>query len=356
MKKILLIEDNRDVLEMTAEILELENYEVSTAENGKVGIEKAQQFKPDLILCDIMMPIVDGYGVFQHLSKDPITASIPFIFLTAKSEKSDLRKGMTMGADDYLTKPFEAHELLEAIEVRLNKNTFLRKEFARNVEGITEFIKEATKYQNLKELSENRNLKELNPKEVIFSEGSTAHNLYFIQRGEVKTYKHNENGKEYVTGMFSHGDFIGQLSILGSSGRYTETAIALNKVEICSIPKEDFTQLLFNNKDVSNKFISMISNNVIHIQDQLMSMAFDSVRKRAATALLELFEKGLIKDTVNDGLSISREDFAGLIGTATETAIRVLSNFKDEGLIQLGESRRVVICDKKQLEQVAYFG
>lgn len=154
MKKILLIEDNRDVLEMTAEILELENYEVTTAENGKVGIEKAQQFKPDLILCDIMMPIVDGYGVFQHLSKDPITASIPFIFLTAKSEKSDLRRGMTMGADDYLTKPFEAHELLEAIEVRLKKNTFLRKEFARNVEGINEFIKEATKYQNLKELSE----------------------------------------------------------------------------------------------------------------------------------------------------------------------------------------------------------
>ncbi|EPR66339.1 transcriptional regulator, Crp/Fnr family [Cyclobacterium qasimii M12-11B] len=85
-------------------------------------------------------------------------------------------------------------------------------------------------------------------------------------------------------------------------------------------------------------------------------MAFDSVRKRAATTLLELFEKGLIKDTTNDGLSVSREDFAGLIGTATETAIRVLSNFKDEGLIQLGESRRVVICDLKQLQQVANFG
>ncbi|MFS4416445.1 response regulator [Maribacter sp. 2307ULW6-5] len=355
MKKILLIEDNQEVREMTSEILELENYEVTTAENGKIGIEKAQRFTPDLILCDIMMPEVDGYGVFQHLSKNHITAAVPFIFLTAKSERSDLRKGMTMGADDYLTKPFEANELLEAVEGRLKKNAFLRKEFARSVQGINEFIKEASKYQNLKDLSNDRDLTEFKSKEEIFSEGFIAHNLYFIQSGQVKTYKHNENGKEYVTGMFNAGDFIGQLSILGSSGLYTETAVALTTAEICSIPKKDFTQLLFNNRDVSNKFISMISNDILHMQDQLMGMAFDTVRKRAAMTLLGLYDKGLIKDD-DMGISVSREDFAGLIGTATETAIRALSSFKEEGLIQLGESRRIKLSDKKQLQHIAEFG
>ncbi|MBO0592617.1 response regulator [Cellulophaga sp. E16_2] len=355
MKKILLIEDNLDVREMTAEILELENYEVATAENGKIGIEKAKSFAPDLILCDIMMPIMDGYEVFEQLSKDHSTASTPFIFLTAKSERSDLRKGMTMGADDYLTKPFEAQDLIEAIEARIKKTSFLRKEFLRNVQGINQFIKEASKYQNLKDLSEDRELNQYKVKENIFSENSIAQNLYFIQHGEVKTYKHNENGKEYVTGMFAAGDFIGQLCVLGNSGLYTETAVALSDCEVCCIPKKDFTQLLFNNKDVSNKFISMISNNVLHMQNQLMGMAFDSVRKRAATALLELYDKGLIKDD-DLGINISREDFAGLIGTATETAIRVLSSFKDQSLIQLGQSRRIILTDKKLLQQVADFG
>ncbi|WP_158976434.1 response regulator [Cellulophaga sp. L1A9] len=355
MKKILLIEDNLDVREMTAEILELENYNVATAENGKIGIEEAKSFAPDLILCDIMMPIMDGYEVFKQLSEDHTTASIPFIFLTAKSEKSDFRRGMTMGADDYLTKPFEAQDLIEAIEARLKKTSFLRKEFSRNVQGITEFIKEASKYQNLKDLPEERDLVVYHVKEEIYSEGAIAQNLYFIQSGEVKTYKHNENGKEYVTGMFKAGDFIGQLCVLGNSGVYTETAVALNDCEVCCIPKKDFTQLLFNNKEVSNKFIEMVSNNVLHMQNQLMGMAFDSVRKRAATALLELYDKGLIKDD-DLGINISREDFAGLIGTATETAIRVLSSFKDQSLIQLGQSRRIILKDKKLLQQVADFG
>lgn len=355
MKKILLVEDNLDVREMTAEILELENYEVITAENGKGGIEKAKSFMPDLILCDIMMPEVDGYDVFNQLSKDSDTASIPFIFLTAKSEKSDFRKGMTMGADDYLTKPFEAQDLIEAIEARLKKNSFLRKEFSRDVKGINEFIKEASKFQELKDLSDDRELIRFKAKEEIFSEGGMAYNLYFIQSGEVKTYKHNANGKEYVTGMFKTGDFIGQLCVLGSSGLYTETAVALNNSEVCCIPKKEFTQLLFNNKQVSNKFIGMVSNNVLHMQEQLMGMAFDSVRKRAATALLELYDKGLINDE-DLGISISREDFAGLIGTATETAIRVLSSFKEKGLIELGTSRHIILSDRKLLQQVADFG
>src|SRR5690349_18036560 len=103
MKKILLIEDNKEMRENTSEILELANYKVVTAPNGKIGVELAGKEIPDIILCDIMMPELDGYGVLYMLSKKPETASIPFIFLTAKTEKTDIRKGMSMGADDYLT-------------------------------------------------------------------------------------------------------------------------------------------------------------------------------------------------------------------------------------------------------------
>src|SRR5215212_4777169 len=102
-KKILLIEDNEQIRENTAEILELAGYRVVTAQNGKEGIELVNREKPALIICDIMMPVLDGYGVLHMLSKNEETAGIPFIFLTAKAERTDFRKGMEMGADDYLT-------------------------------------------------------------------------------------------------------------------------------------------------------------------------------------------------------------------------------------------------------------
>jgi CheY-like chemotaxis protein len=121
MKKILLIEDNDDIRENTAEILALAQYDVITAINGKECLELALKEKPDLIVCDIMMPILDGYGVLHLLSKNEETSSIPFIFLTAKADQIDFRKGMEMGVDDYVTKPFDDIQLLNAIEVRLKK-------------------------------------------------------------------------------------------------------------------------------------------------------------------------------------------------------------------------------------------
>ena len=107
MKNILLIEDNLEIRENTAEILELANYKVTTAENGKIGVQSALQQKPDLIVCDVMMPELDGYGVLHLVNKNPDLIGIPFIFLTAKAERTDFRKGMEMGADDYITKPFD---------------------------------------------------------------------------------------------------------------------------------------------------------------------------------------------------------------------------------------------------------
>jgi DNA-binding response OmpR family regulator len=127
MKTILLIEDNDDIRENTAEMLEMAGYRTETAENGKVGVEKALATKPDLVICDIMMPVMDGYGVLQIFMHNPELSTVPFIFLTAKTERSDIRKGMEMGADDYLTKPFTEAELLGAVESRLKRHENLKK-------------------------------------------------------------------------------------------------------------------------------------------------------------------------------------------------------------------------------------
>src|SRR6185503_2804396 len=134
MKKILLIEDNTDIRENTAEILEMANYKVFTAENRKVGVELALKEKPDLIICDIMMPVLDGYGVLHMLHKNPEVSNTSFIFLTAKSERSDIRKGMELGADDYITKPFNGTELLSAVESRFRKIELLKKDLGTDLE------------------------------------------------------------------------------------------------------------------------------------------------------------------------------------------------------------------------------
>jgi DNA-binding NarL/FixJ family response regulator len=131
-KKILIIEDQAPMRRNVALMLELEGYKTCVAENGRVGIETAKKEHPDLILCDVMMPELDGYGVVQALRDDDAFANTPFIFLTAKSDKSDVRMGMNFGADDYLTKPVVRDDLLAAVQIRLERAGALKKRLADN--------------------------------------------------------------------------------------------------------------------------------------------------------------------------------------------------------------------------------
>ncbi len=356
MKRILIIEDNKDVRENMADILELAGYSIATAPDGEIGVERAREIRPDLIVCDIMMPKLDGYGVLKMLNNDEETAGTPFIFLTAKSEKTEMRKGMNLGADDYLTKPFEEHELIEAIECRIKKNEFLHRKVRKDIGGIHQFLEDASDYLNIENIAKRYNEKEYEKKEFLFMEGDAAHTLYFVQQGVIKTYKSTESGKELVTGLHKPGDFIGQLSLLSPDGQYLETAVVLEKAEVFGIPKEQFTQLVYGNKEVAQKFIGLISNNLIEVQDKLVDMAYSSVRKRVAKTLLSMQEKGIIKTGGNEGLDVPREDFAGMIGTATETAIRTLTDFREEGLITMGKARRIILLDKNELQHVAEFG
>lgn len=121
MKRILVIEDEPEMRRNLSTILKLEKFDVLTAEDGRAGLDLALQSRPDLILCDVMMPELDGYGVLQGLRAESATVRVPFIFLTAKGEKADLRSGMDLGADDYLTKPVGRAELINAINARLKR-------------------------------------------------------------------------------------------------------------------------------------------------------------------------------------------------------------------------------------------
>ena len=208
MKTILVIDDNNDLRENTAEILDLAGYKTLTAENGKRGVDIAIKEKPALIVCDIMMPELDGYGVLHLLRKHPDTQQIPFIFLTAKTERSDFRKGMEMGADDYVTKPFEDIELLNAIEVRLKKSEVLQQNYSPTAQGLSQFVRDVKDTGLLKQLSAQYDIEQYSKKQTVYAEGKRPRFLYYLVSGNVKAFKIHEDGKEYITDLFSSGDFI----------------------------------------------------------------------------------------------------------------------------------------------------
>ncbi len=346
MNKILIIEDNLEVRENTSEILSLANYNVIVAENGKIGVELALREKPDLIICDIMMPELDGYGVLLILSKNEQTAGIPFIFLTAKAEKPDIRKGMNLGADDYLTKPFDDTDLLNAIDARLRKNAIRQKQYDVSPEGLDTFIRDAQQVLNIKDLGKDKKTKFFKKKTEIFSEGNMPLNVYFVKSGNVKTFKSHPDGKELITNLYTANDFFGFEAILENEN-YRESAVAMQDSELISIPRHDFMIMIQSHPDVSKSFINLLCKKVAERETQLLNLAYNSVRQRTAEALLK-------SETLKDSksiIAISREDLAKMVGTASESVIRVLSDFKDEGLIEI-ESGKIKIVQPLKLEKV----
>lgn len=344
MKKILLIEDNPDIRENTSEILSLAGYDVSTAENGKVGVDVAQRIKPDLIICDIMMPELDGYGVLHILNKNTETAAIPFIFLTAKTEKTDIRKGMTLGADDYLTKPFDDTDLLNAIETRLRKHELRSKQYDNTSSGLDSFIRDAQKILNLADLAKDRKVKTFKKKAELFTEGDTPSAIFFVKAGNIKTFKSHPDGKELITNLYKTGDFFGFEPLLENTP-YKDTAMALEDSDVILIPRNDFLILLNSQADVSASFISLLCRKVSDKETQLLNLAYNSVRQRTAEALLK------VSGQSDEKINISREDLAKIVGTASESVIRVLSDFKDEGLIEI-ESGKIKVLNRGKLEKV----
>ncbi len=327
-KKILIIEDNDDIRENVIEILELAGYHVTSASNGKAGVELAFNDVPDIILCDIMMPEMDGYGVLYLLSKRPETVAVPFIFLTAKAEHFDRRKGMEMGADDYLTKPFDDMDLLNAIESRLKKKAGQQAYYSKSLDRLDALVAKQDGLVALHHIIEERKARLVKKNQVIYYEGDKGNGLYVVLSGRVKTIKLAQDGRELMTGIYAADDYLGINAMLANE-EYGDTATALEDTMLCLIPKEQLEQLLNLYPEVAREFIKLLANDIREKEEQLLQMAYHSVRKKLAEALLRMQ-----RQSGRDSFKIAREDMAALAAMATETVSRTLSDFKDEGLIE----------------------
>jgi len=351
MKSILVIDDNPEIRDNTAEILELAGYKTFTAENGKSGVDIAIKEKPSLIVCDIMMPELDGYGVLHLLRKNAETQNIPFIFLTAKTERSDFRKGMEMGADDYITKPFDDIELLNAIEVRLKKSEILGADYAHTQQGVSQFIKDVKDSGILKQLADQYDVESYAKKQTLYQEGKRPRFLFYLSKGKVKAFKAHADGKEYITDLFSSGDFIGYSALIEEKN-YEESAAILEEAEIMQIPKEDFLQMINHDMSIAVKFIRIITQNVREKEERLLNLAYSSLRKRVAKALIDIHGK-FNTNGENKPIEISREEIAQYVGTATESLIRTLSDFKSEKLIEIKDGK-IIIGSTDKLKNLLY--
>jgi CRP-like cAMP-binding protein/AmiR/NasT family two-component response regulator len=333
-RKILVIDDNVEMCENISSILKLANYDVITANSGGHGIEIAQANQPDLIVCDIMMPDLDGFGVLHILSKEAATANIPFIYLTAKSDQKDFRMGMNMGADDYITKPFDGLELFNAIELRLKKNELIKTTFRNTATDINDFFVKTKQLPGFGKISENRLFRTYKKKEFVYMEGAQPLHLFFISKGLVKTYKSSYDGKELLTGLYHEGEFIGFLPLLENKPN-NESAVVLQNAEIFLIPQQDFHTMIYTNKEIARKFIGMLSSNLYKAENLLIELAYHSVRQRVAAALLKLASPVGRSSREAAVITLARKDIASMVGTSTESLNRTLADFKDEGLLEI---------------------
>jgi DNA-binding response OmpR family regulator len=326
--KILIIEDNRDVRENLSEILSLSGYDTLTAENGLEGVRSAMSEMPDLILCDIMMPELDGYGVLRILSKNESTAAIPFLFLTAKTELSDVRRGMTLGADDYITKPFDDVELLDTIEVRLQKKKL-------SITPASALLTLSTGEQIIESFPaewKEGEVRIIRKKDLLYTEGQTSRHVFMIKSGRASSTKMDNYSKEVTTHLYQYPMIIG-LSAAFHSARYGETVKAFEDLEVIPVGKDDFIKHVIHHPSAAYDCLQQLASQQLKTDDKLLLQAFGSGRMKLAATLVELFYA-----YQQDGMAIvpvSREDLACMAGTAKETIIRGLSEFKEEGLVTM---------------------
>lgn len=349
-KKVLLIEDDAVLRENTAELLGLLDYQVITAANGKIGVDKAIKEQPHIIVCDIMMPELDGYDVLELLSNDAHTKYIPFIFLSAKTERQDVRKGMNLGADDYITKPFIEDDLVSAIESRLAKVSIL-KEF-RNSEEQLSIENKTTDVRTLNDLriyfeTEGKSFN-FEQGDIIYEEGQNSNYIFLIHQGVVKCHRFDEQGKELTNALYKAEDIFGYTSFIQNIP-YQETATAVRNVELLGISKEQLKLVLDANQNVTLELIQILTDDLKGVKDQLLQMAYSSVKKKTASTILKFAEK--LNRKPGDPIKISRGDLASVAGIATETLIRCLSDFKKDGLIEI-DGRNIRILDIQKLQDV----
>ncbi len=345
-KTILLIEDDETLLNNTKELLELSGYEVLTASNGKLGVSLAREKLPDLVISDILMPGLDGFGVYKALEKNKNTRQIAFIFMSAKSDPEDVRYGMNMGADDYIIKPFKESDLITAIASRLAKHDILkeRKNKTRKVNSSL-----VTNLEDLRSWFEAYGeLVEIEKHEELYREERHASYVFLVDYGLIKTFRLDEYGKELITGISKKNDFLGFYSFK-PGGMYPETAQAMEHSKLFRFSSEEFIQTLLKSQELTVEFAQLISENLSVLKTHLLDMAYSSVLKKTTNTILEFAEK--IQGDPQQYIKISRSDLASVAGISTESFIRSLSSLKKDGLIDI-VGRDIKILNLQKLHSI----
>lgn len=348
MKTVLLIENDLTLLANTKELLELYDYKVWYAENGEIGVNLALQTNPDIIICDIMMPVLDGYGVFEKLSKNKATRSIPFIFLSSKTEMSDVRKGMNLGADDFVTKPFNIQDLINTIESRLAKHAIFNHNTRKKLYPVSEPLKINSLDQLREFFKKAGEFEEFDKHEVIYMERKNADSIYFVEKGLLKTHRMDEFGKELITGIYKKREFLGFYSFKKLSS-YPETASALENGSLYRLSTKRFQEILSGSHQLTLELAQLQSENLAVLRSHLLEMAYGSVLKKTTNTILKFVDG--TQNNLLEAIKISRSDLASIAGISTESLIRSLSLLKKEKLIDI-EGRNIKILNLQELYHI----
>jgi CRP-like cAMP-binding protein/CheY-like chemotaxis protein len=348
MARILLIDDDQAFLKMTSEVLNVAGYDVDFAADGKTGVIMAQATHPDLILCDIQMMELDGFGVLKILSKENDTASIPFIFISSQNDGASIRKGLFHGGDDFLIKPIQSSELIDAIEKRLNRIQLWKS--SSNEKMDNKFFKNKPIGIFLSDFFANRKLKALKKKDKLYYENDFANHTYYLISGKIKTIKTDSYGKEYVTDIFLPGKLLGFLPIQ-ENGEHRETAVAMEPSVIAVVPKHEFVDYLKQEPSFSFAIMQLMSENIAEKENRMLQLAYATVKERVAETLLYFHNE---QDAPSPIAGISRDDLASIVGTTKESLVRALSEFKKDGSIK-ALSKSIAINDVKTLRRHSSF-
>jgi CRP-like cAMP-binding protein/CheY-like chemotaxis protein len=346
-KKILVIEDEKEERENIVEILQLSDYCILKAADGRTGLDMALKEKPDVIICDITMPGLDGYAVLHALHQHRDMMHVPFIFLTASYEKEYIRRAMTAGADDYLTKPFEGIELLKAVESCLKKQQLRQAASTQR----SSLLQEAGLTALLRLDTDQRDIHTFRKKQMLYVEAQRPTCIYYLLSGKIKVYRIHPDGKEFITHLAGPGDFVGYAALLQDIN-YQDNAQVLEDADLMLIPRQEFLQMMTADNRIAQQFIDLLARDVKAQEHSLINLAYNSLRKRVANGLLQLTAKFPAGQDGENAIGISRDNLSHFIGSAAESLTRTLSDFRNEQLIDIRDGK-IYLLNKEKLSNLA---
>lgn len=330
-RKILVIQPNEKIADFISEVLTQANYRVFIASTGKKGIVLAKKNLPNLIICDVILPKLEGFDVLQIVSTITEFKGIPFILITENYAIEDIRKGIFLGATDFLRKPVEKEELLKVVEDRLKRTEVFEKN------RLPQKLKKPIPFNffennNLAKLLINKPLITYSRGELIYFSQNKINHFYVIKEGFVKTYVSNASGKEFITNFYGDNNYFGYSTIFNKNAEL-ESAKAITKTQLYIISKSELLNILVNNHTVIYGFIEFLTSEINRYHEKFALVSYGSVREKTAQTLIYLQTN--FPNYFSSYIKLKRKDLANFAGIAKETLIRTLHDFNTEKLIKI---------------------